>query len=263
MANAPKAEAGHSLKLVPPRQAITIASPVVGGDVSAKSIIADRILDGTLQIFCSWRAAQHSGPVLPLKRPEENRYKRGPDYALHVQSAKLPGIRIAPAVWEYSRDVRADIERWNWAFGIFFSTIDDEYLENLLEDRPQALAQLKDIRVVHGNCKFVLSEIEDLAKANMTSATPEYRQLVSVRRAVAQFKSECAELISEDLMHVRYGTLGMEETELKIRDALVEECIARSGSAPSRNTKLTHTRRIMDDWRKAMNLSAKRAKTSN
>lgn len=118
MGNVSGAPTYRDANLITPREAVNRLSPLVGGDLSAKKILAERIKDGEFFIRAEWCAHQADVGAFPDEIPTESSTKWGKNWAFTVTPYREERRTVVTdGIWNTSQNWEQDVSRWQWGRG--------------------------------------------------------------------------------------------------------------------------------------------------
>lgn len=106
---------------IEPLDAVHWLAARIGGDVAAKTAIAERLRDGAVDCSHIWMSKGPDIGRVTSDRPKFAVLKSGvtpSPWVSPIRDGKNPA-KIGNAFWLYSDDWDADLKRWNWSTGLF------------------------------------------------------------------------------------------------------------------------------------------------
>jgi len=246
---------------IEPIFAVHFLAPHLGGDVSAKIAIAERIKDGALECSVLWLSEELDSVELPHRRPKVEKNPLLPGTAFFVSPPRPRARRpvLGGQFSVYSDDWERDVKRWDWASGIFVVSR-DRTAHICIRNADGEIVTVKDVRhprtrMVAFRIQFNKSDVEKIINSPITSPAPRSEERKargsgrgrSGERRKKFDNSELMKEISEKISSGEFGKCDKYGSQSKIERLILDKYSPDNG--PSDSTVRRWATELMRAWR--------------
>jgi len=248
----------NQVEWINPIDAVHWLSPKIGGDAAAKSTIVERLRDGAIECSFVWMSVGPDIGPISNKRPNYPIIgaKSGTgSWVTPIHRGKGP-IILGWAIWHYSDDWDADLNRWNWREGVLVASsyptsavVVDGVPINELKMKARKRMVVSGVRFSRDDIAKIFGGNEAVFEEARSSSTNRGRK--GPRRKKFNYGPVLAQLQSEILSGAisRLGHFDEYGAQASLESEITEKLTRPDGSIPAESTVRRRAVELMVLWR--------------